>query len=194
MGTYKLSFGERGNQPKKTTMKKMVQLCLLVMIIYALCLGCIASKCHVGYKSLDGDIRGIGMLGHFRASNEDCANSCNRNLGCCSYEHSEEKGKCNLNIECRPNARKWRDQSFCAADPKCQDGFKLTPGDIRGIGNLGHLITTYKVCADLCSCNHQCCSYEYSQEKGKCNLNKGCYPNRPQWRDQIFCAKRRDPR
>merc|ERR1712142_178357 len=119
MGTYKLSFGERGNQPIKTTMK-MFQLCLLLMILYAFCLSSI--------------------------------------------------------------------------DPKCQDGFRLTPGDIRGIGNLGHLITTYKVCADLCSGNHQCCSYEYSQEKGKCNLNKACHPDRPQWRDQIFCAKRVDPR
>merc|ERR1712215_12443 len=192
MGTYKLSFGERGNQPIKTTMKKMIQLCLLVMILYALCLSSIVSKCQVGYKSLDGDVRGIGKLGHFRASNENCAKICNKNLECCSYEHSEEKGKCNLTIECKPNARKWRDQSFCVADPKCQDGFKLTPGDIPGNGNLASFATTYKICAGLCAYDYQCCSYEYSQDKGKCNLNKGCHPSRPKWKDQIFCVKRVD--
>ena len=75
-------------------------------------------------------------------------------------------------------------------DTECSKGYVLVPGDIPGWGQIqGRIKTDAKGCAELCNDNKDCCSYEYSPRKKRCNLNRDCKPTRKKFKDFNFCAK-----
>ena len=60
----------------------------------------------------------------------------------------------------------------------CPTGFKLIPGSIPGWGQIGtdSIEDTIFDCSDKCNSVQNCCSFEYSQTDGECNLNIDCQP------------------
>ena len=74
----------------------------------------------------------------------------------------------------------------------CSTGYKLVPGDTPGWGlQIRGKIQAkdMKKCAQLCSANKDCCSYEYSSTEKLCNLNKDCKPTAKKYNDFDFCVK-----
>ena len=73
----------------------------------------------------------------------------------------------------------------------CMEGFHLVPGDIAGLGDLGHLnnISDTEICGMLCLNSTGCKSYEFSRTENWCNLNSADTPNEPEFIDQAFCVK-----
>lgn len=76
----------------------------------------------------------------------------------------------------------------------CNSGFAESTGDIAGWGKVhnrggGERIAQCSECADLCSSDTLCASYECSPTEKKCNLNSGATPTTGAYKDYIFCAK-----
>ena len=75
-----------------------------------------ADLCPPGFEKKDGDIDGWGSrLGSkLHLSLEDCAEKCNQNDGCLSFEHSISERKCNLNDIRGPIVEPYKDYVFCS--------------------------------------------------------------------------------
>ena len=73
----------------------------------------------------------------------------------------------------------------------CPDGFKLIPGRIPGWGQIGteSIEDTIFDCSDKCNGLQNCCSFEYSQTEGWCDLNMDCLPTHGVYEDYSFCSK-----
>merc|ERR1719369_1282099 len=115
--------------------------------------------------------------------------SCGYNEYCCP----NDRKKCVNTTSASCDGEKWEDILMIdirCEDPTCGEGFVLAPGDIPGWGQIrGRIKTDAKGCAKLCSNNKDCCSYEYSPRKKRCNLNRDCKPSRKKFEDFNFCAK-----
>jgi len=72
---------------------------------------------------------------------------------------------------------------------ECEEGFELTPGNVRGRGFSNMDKTNSKKCGQACQSKSECCSYEFSPTYGGCNLNKECRPSQKKFHDFIFCKK-----
>ena len=73
-----------------------------------------SEKCSAGYEYKRGDVNDIEILEHgVDASLEECGERCLQNKDCNSYEHDEEKRKCNLSKELEPNAGRPGNFVFC---------------------------------------------------------------------------------
>ena len=69
-------------------------------------------------------------------------------------------------------------------------------GDVANFGTIngrggGEVVANQDACADLCSAESSCKSYEFSPATKKCSLNTQATPDLPliQFEDYIFCAK-----
>ena len=75
-----------------------------------------AAVCPLGYESKVGDIPGWGdsELGSaLLLTREECAQKCNENYACLSFEHSYTEGYCNLNKAAKPTSGPYNDYAFC---------------------------------------------------------------------------------
>ena len=85
-----------------------------------LCIPCSVSiivigSCPSGYVDRDGDLPGWGtdIGSQLDLSLEDCAERCNGETTCLSFEHSPTEIKCNLNQIAEPSRGTYRDYIFC---------------------------------------------------------------------------------
>ena len=72
--------------------------------------------CPEGYTLKPGDVPGWGTISgrHSAATVEDCTAICDQNDRCCSVEWSPTEKLCNLNKECKPTARLYKDYLLCS--------------------------------------------------------------------------------
>merc|ERR1712151_524545 len=83
------------------------------------------TPCANGYVSVPGDFGGCGSIrgrgGFERVPNcLVCANLCDAEPFCRSYECSERTLHCNLNAEATPNRKRFLDYEFCQKQPQPQ--------------------------------------------------------------------------
>jgi hypothetical protein len=76
----------------------------------------------------------------------------------------------------------------------CGSGFKETAGDIGGWGKVngrggGETVTECNKCAELCSSDTVCKSYECSPSEKRCNLNHVATATSGPYKDYNFCVK-----
>ena len=74
----------------------------------------------------------------------------------------------------------------------CTSGYERRDGDIPGWGtDIGSRISlTREECANACTEEEQCMSFEHSNTALLCNLNKVADPTtEANYEDQVFCTK-----
>ena len=73
----------------------------------------------------------------------------------------------------------------------CTSGYERRDGDIPGWGtDIGsRLSLTREECANVCTEEEQCMSFEHSNSALLCNLNKIAEPNSGSYKDYAFCTK-----
>ena len=74
------------------------------------------SDCPNGFTLMEGDIPGWGQVGSnptIESTIVGCANRCNDESSCCSFEYSPTTKKCNLNSDCEPTQGVFQDYAFC---------------------------------------------------------------------------------
>ena len=70
--------------------------------------------CETGYFEQNGDVAGSGLAIHRdTATSKECAQHCNGNVDCNSYEHSTADQDCKLLDEKAPTHEKFEDYTFC---------------------------------------------------------------------------------
>ena len=74
---------------------------------------------------------------------------------------------------------------------RCPPGYARMFGDLPGWGtSLGSKIqATREQCANRCSHDDRCLSFEHSNTEFLCNLNTIEDPSVKQYKDYIFCSK-----
>ena len=72
-------------------------------------------------------------------------------------------------------------------------GYEFRSGDIPGWGSDlgGRLRLSRQECADECSKNQDCLSFEHSDTKQLCNLNRIAEPTQVLFEDFAFCVKQK---
>ena len=72
-------------------------------------------SCPVGYKELEGDEPEWGSYlgGKLNLNRQECAEACSEKVECLSFEHSNSKMLCNLNLVSKPRTAPYRDFAFC---------------------------------------------------------------------------------
>jgi len=153
-----------------------------------------SESCPSSYKYVAGDIPGGGIKAMRSVGNiHDCAEHCKANANCCSFEYSRRTKRCNLNSECKPTRGVWQDYDFCVQEgptKSCPSSYKYVAGDIPGAGiKAMSSVGNIDDCADHCKANSNCCSFEYSRKRKRCNLNSECKPTTKVWQDYDFCVK-----
>ena len=80
-----------------------------------MCLPGPIKSCPTSYVYDAGDVPGLGTLEqHSSVDNIDlCAQHCDDNANCCSFEYSPSGKKCNLNSECKPTKGVVGNWAFC---------------------------------------------------------------------------------
>ena len=75
----------------------------------------------------------------------------------------------------------------------CPEGYVSKSGDIPGWGSDlgGRLGLSRQQCADECSKNRDCLSFEHSNTRKSCNLNRIAEPTQGPFEDFIFCVKQK---
>ena len=71
-------------------------------------------RCPKGYIYISGDIIGATLQGNIMATLQECAEKCNTDTKCNSFEHSSNQEVCNLNKEAFPNRHRYEDFVFCS--------------------------------------------------------------------------------
>ena len=87
-----------------------------VLIIFPILLNIVPGVCPSGYEKRDGDIPGWGtdIGSRLSLTREGCANRCNAQARCLSFEHSNTEKLCNLNKIAEPTKSvNHRDYAFC---------------------------------------------------------------------------------
>ena len=82
--------------------------------------------------------------------------------------------------------------SNSANSGQCATGYTPVSGDCLGPGNVGSLwnVPNTEECADQCSGDSRCSSYEFSTTEQKCNLNTCTNYNENQpYLDYVLCVK-----
>ena len=83
--------------------------------MYAISTFSVIDSCPEGYEFRSGDIPGWGsnLGGRLRLSRQECADECNKNQYCLSFEHSDTRELCNLNRIAKPTQGSFEDFAFC---------------------------------------------------------------------------------
>jgi len=71
----------------------------------------------------------------------------------------------------------------------CADGYYPQEGDIPGWGMGGQSVASCQACAELCTANDKCNSFECSATELRCNLNEEADPSQGKYKDYMFCTK-----
>ena len=74
-----------------------------------------ADECPNGYLNNPGTISGSGKLEYHKnmGSMDDCFQLCQAEEYCCSFEYSDSKKTCYLNVDCHPTKGSYKDYIFC---------------------------------------------------------------------------------
>ena len=126
-----------------------------------------------------------------------CADFCDANLNCCSFEYSSRTQRCKLNKMCQPNQNKYQDYDLClkaSTNGICPQPYTYEQGDVPGDGTVWTLssITSIDSCRHNCDGIAKCCSFEYSPSRMTCNMNSECKPTADGIEGQIFCIRSRE--
>lgn len=163
--------------------------------------------CAKEYTHLRGSMTGTGQVHNHQnnveiQSTEECAEACDDDHGCNSYEFSLHHKKCEMNYDAEPNKNEtYMDFAFCqkGVDERyqvCQEGYEERPGQLAGRQYL--TLTTVlrpEHCAQLCDDDEYCNSYEFSHKYNRCELNWRPEPSVPTYYyDMKFCSKPEDSR
>ena len=73
----------------------------------------------------------------------------------------------------------------------CPEGYVFESGDVPGWGSDlgGKIRLSRKECAIKCNKNQNCQSFEHSNTKNLCNLNRIAEPTQGPFKDFAFCVK-----
>jgi len=165
------------------------------------------APCAKEYTHLRGQISGNGqIMTHSNnveiQTTEECAEACDDDHGCNSYEFSVLHKQCHMNYDAEPNKEEnYIDFTFCqkGADDMyqvCQKGYEQMPGQLSGYQYLTLTVELPEECAGLCDDDDECYSYEFSHKYNRCELNWRPEPshNDTYWYDMKFCSKPEDRR
>lgn len=129
---------------------------------------------------------------------KDCADTCDANKRCDSYEYSQKYRRCELNYFTAPNQdnTQWYDMHFCLKPEKrraanCSEGYTYKPGQIPStqMQVLGNILGS-DACAALCDQMPGCYSYEHSKQAKQCQLNWDAEPSHETVQTGFrFCSK-----
>jgi hypothetical protein len=132
---------------------------------------------------------------------EECAEKCDGDGGCNSYEYSHAYNRCEMNFAADPNAQStWYDMLFCQKpegrrEPPCDERYEFKTGQLSGQQYITVTLQSMQECADRCTDDARCNSYEYSWRHRRCELNHPDATNTESlWYDMKFCYKPLDMR
>jgi len=148
--------------------------------------------CEKGQKTSD---RCIGTCPVTVNSEDECAARCSGMGGCAAF-HFNNRRECFL--KGLPQEVIPADSAFgtrlCIKLDICAKGYIYMPGDVPGAGSNKFLasngIDSAEECAEYCSKNRGCGSYEFSPSELKCNINTENEPTSEKiYKDYQFCSK-----
>ena len=88
-----------------------------VDILFTILINLVQGSCPSGYSERSGDVAGWGtdIGSKLPLTRQECANSCNENSLCLSFEHSNTELLCNLNKIAEPTEGllPFQDYAFC---------------------------------------------------------------------------------
>jgi hypothetical protein len=156
-----------------------------------------ATTCKRDYVRMEGQIPGHGQIRYYDGSDADkCADTCDKENNCFSYEYSHLYNRCELNYRPSPTTTtKWYDMVFCQRPEKrqpeiCLSGYEYLPGQLSGQQFVTITLQSMKECGNKCNQDKRCNSYEYSWKYKRCELNNNPLTNHPsEWYDMKFCQK-----
>jgi len=156
-----------------------------------------ATSCRDDYVRMEGQIPGHGQIRYQDSVDADkCADMCDKESNCYSYEYSHLYNRCELNYRPIPTTpTKWYDMVFCqkpeARQPAaCLQGYEYLPGQLSGQQFLTVTLYSMKECGQKCTQDARCNSYEYSFKYKRCELNNNPLINAAsEWYDMKFCQK-----
>jgi len=148
--------------------------------------------CEKGQKTAD---QCIGTCPVTVNSEDECAARC-LGLGGCAAFHYNNRRECYLKglpQEIIP-AQSAFGTRLCIKLDICAKGYIYMPGDVPGAGSNHFLasagIDSAKKCAEYCTKNKGCGSYEFSPSELKCNINTENEPTSEKiYKDYQFCSK-----
>jgi len=158
-----------------------------------------ATVCGGGYKAFPGqNSQGPTLVKtSFEDGPEGCQKLCDEDETCFAYEFSYKYKRCELNWRTEPNTEsRWYDLQFCQKPPAkwpavCADGYAFMEGQTTSQYEVKTNIHVMTACADYCTREQRCLSYEFSPKYQRCELNTVAEPNIPNsnWYDNKFCSK-----
>jgi len=148
--------------------------------------------CQKGKKTSD---RCIGTCPVTVNNEDECAARCHGMGGCAAF-HFNNRRECflkGLPQEIIPSDSKFGTR-LCIKNDICEKGYLYMPGDVPGSGSNKYLTTggidSAEKCAEFCSKEDGCGSYEFSPSELKCNINTENEPtSRKIYKDYQFCSK-----
>merc|ERR1712218_431839 len=80
--------------------------------------------------------------------------------------------------------------TFAGPTGSCPHSYTYLGGDVPG-GGIRQIepVNSINSCAGHCNANSNCCSFEYSRRRRRCNLNLECRPTHNVHQDFDFCVK-----
>jgi hypothetical protein len=157
------------------------------------------SVCEEGYVSFPGQNSQAQILTKtaFKEGPAGCRQLCDDDEACFAYEFSYKYERCELNWRTEPNtASRWYDLQFCQKSKAkwptvCAEGYEFMEGQTTSQYEVKTTIHGTQACADFCSREQRCLSYEYSPKHLRCELNTVSEANIPtsNWYDMKFCKK-----
>jgi len=148
--------------------------------------------CQKGKKTSD---RCIGTCPVTVNNEDECAARCHGMGGCAAF-HFNNRRECflkGLPQEIIPSDAKFGTR-LCIKNDICEKGYLYMPGDVPGSGSNKYLTTggidSAEKCAEFCTKQEGCGSYEFSPSELKCNINTENEPtSRKIYKDYQFCSK-----
>jgi len=162
-----------------------------------------ATSCKGKYTRKEGgQIPGHGQILYKDGITADaCAEMCDADGGCNSYEYSHMYNRCEQNYRHEPSSQTtWYDMVFCEKaeddrEPACNSNYEYKTGQLSGGQYLTLTLHTMEECAEKCTGDARCNSYEYSWKYNRCELNNRDETNSAsEWYDMKFCYKPEDMR
>jgi len=117
-------------------------------------------------------------------------------MGGCAAFHFNNRRECflkGLPQQIIPSDSKFGTR-LCIKNDICEKGYLYMPGDVPGSGSNKYLTTggidSAEKCAEFCTKEDGCGSYEFSPSELKCNINTENEPtSRRIYKDYQFCSK-----
>jgi len=132
-------------------------------------------KCKESNLDLSGNVQGVNAL-------KICAYNCNQDDNCISFNYNTKENKCRLSSICSLRNTDDNDDFDLyfkeTADPNSPlvDYTLYSNQKCKDTSNtLTHKSNTLKDCAQNCTDNPKCISFDYNKNNKKCRLTTDCY-------------------